>query len=263
MYLLPSLMLHSMVQNYRPLSRKEGREKPLVAVPALIPNRRPQCHFRSPHSTHLLAHSFSTNSHLSPRILKDEALLSLHRTGHPRRSIHDPLDSAGPLLVFLLSTRISWRVHGFLYQDCCGAHSAGRKAERTGEQLYGPCVQSGWSGELGWYDPSYTPLHRPDVIFESLLRYNSSTAVLITDQEYPVRPAFSLLAKIIEEFATAVPQTSYSNPSSIAFPAIHTYLQKYQDPKQADAIMKVQAELDETKIILVCEQSCSHAVSAD
>ena len=29
------------------------------------------------------------------------------------------------------------------------------------------------------------------------------------------------------------------------------YLQKYQDPRQADAIMKVQQELDETKIVLV------------
>lgn len=30
-----------------------------------------------------------------------------------------------------------------------------------------------------------------------------------------------------------------------------SYLTKYQDPKQADTIMKVQKELDETKIVLV------------
>lgn len=29
------------------------------------------------------------------------------------------------------------------------------------------------------------------------------------------------------------------------------YLQKYQDPKQADSMTKIQSELDETKIILV------------
>ena len=29
------------------------------------------------------------------------------------------------------------------------------------------------------------------------------------------------------------------------------YLAKYQDPKQADAMTKIQSELDETKIILV------------
>ena len=81
-------------------------------------------------------------------------------------------------------------------------------------------------------------------------------AVLITDQEYPVRPAFSLLSKILEEFATAVPESSYTptpptSANSLPFPAINTYLVKYQDPKQADAIMRVQNELDETKIILV------------
>lgn len=77
-------------------------------------------------------------------------------------------------------------------------------------------------------------------------------AVIITDQEYPVRPAFSLLTKILDDFTAQVPQTSFSNPSSISFPDINTYIQKYQDPRQADTIMRVQQELDETKIVLVC-----------
>jgi len=75
-------------------------------------------------------------------------------------------------------------------------------------------------------------------------------AVVIADQEYPVRPAFSLLSKVLDEFVTAVPLEQYSDPSSISFPATQSYLTKYQDPRQADNIMKVQAELDETKIIL-------------
>jgi len=74
--------------------------------------------------------------------------------------------------------------------------------------------------------------------------------VIITDQEYPVRPAFSLLTKVLDDFTSKVPQSSYSNPSAISFPEINTYIQKYQDPRQADAIMKVQQELDETKIVL-------------
>ncbi|KIM76856.1 hypothetical protein PILCRDRAFT_77279 [Piloderma croceum F 1598] len=74
--------------------------------------------------------------------------------------------------------------------------------------------------------------------------------VIITDQEYPVRPAFSLLTKVLDDFASKVSQSSYSNPSAISFPEINTYIQKYQDPRQADAIMKVQQELDETKIVL-------------
>jgi synaptobrevin family protein YKT6 len=76
--------------------------------------------------------------------------------------------------------------------------------------------------------------------------------VIITDQEYPVRPAFSLLTRLLDEFTSKVPQSSFSNPAAISFPEITTYIQKYQDPRQADAIMKVQQELDETKIVLVC-----------
>ncbi|KAL9709467.1 palmitoyltransferase [Leucoagaricus gongylophorus] len=74
--------------------------------------------------------------------------------------------------------------------------------------------------------------------------------VVITDQEYPVRPAFSLLTKLLDDFTAKVPQSSFKNPGSISFPDINAYIQKYQDPRQADTIMRVQQELDETKIIL-------------
>ncbi|KAI9457600.1 snare protein YKT6 [Lactarius psammicola] len=74
--------------------------------------------------------------------------------------------------------------------------------------------------------------------------------VIITDHEYPVRPAFSLLSKLLDDFTAKIPQSSFSNPSAISFPDINTYLQKYQDPRHADNIMRVQQELDETKIVL-------------
>jgi synaptobrevin family protein YKT6 len=107
----------------------------------------------------------------------------------------------------------------------------------------------------------------------------SRKAVMITDLEYPYRPAFSLLTKILDEHAPLLAQLpspsaapSLSSASANAFggnpsqnaagglpPAqkgklegtLTAYLSKYQDPKQADTIMKVQKELDETKIVLV------------
>ena len=66
-----------------------------------------------------------------------------------------------------------------------------------------------------------------------------------------MRPAFSLLTKLLDDFTAKVPQSSFSQPSSISFPEAQSYLQKYQDPTQADTIMRVQQELDETKIVLV------------
>ena len=76
------------------------------------------------------------------------------------------------------------------------------------------------------------------------------SGIIITDQEYPVRPAFSLLTKMLDDFTAKVPQSQYSNPSSISFSEIDMYIKQYQDPRQADSIMRVQQELDETKIVL-------------
>ncbi|KAF7368998.1 SNARE protein [Mycena venus] len=69
-------------------------------------------------------------------------------------------------------------------------------------------------------------------------------------REYPVRPAFSLLTKVLDDFKEKVPQDQWANPSAISFPELATYISRYQDPRQADTIMRVQAELDETKIVL-------------
>jgi synaptobrevin family protein YKT6 len=84
--------------------------------------------------------------------------------------------------------------------------------------------------------------------------------VIITDLDYPVRVAFSLLNKILDEFTTKVSRTTWEQkaresrasgkPQLVDFPSIQEHVVKYQDPKQADTIMKVQQELDETKIIL-------------
>lgn len=105
----------------------------------------------------------------------------------------------------------------------------------------------------------------------------ADVAVMITDMEYPYRPAFSLLTKILDEHTTLLNQlpapggapsfgsaNAFSvNPSQANAgglpPAqkgkleatLTSYLAKYQDPQQADTIMKVQKELDETKIVLV------------
>lgn len=114
---------------------------------------------------------------------------------------------------------------------------------------------------------------------------------MITDMEYPYRPAFSLLTKLLDENAgllqhlpnpSAAPSLAAAsasafggNPSQNAAgglpPAqkgklegtLASYLAKYQDPRQADTIMKVQAELDETKIVLVsCRLSFAMLIRA-
>ncbi|ORX44927.1 snare-like protein [Hesseltinella vesiculosa] len=72
--------------------------------------------------------------------------------------------------------------------------------------------------------------------------------VIFTDKEYPSRVVFSLLNKVLDEFLVKFPTDRWQG--TLDFPELASYIQKYQDPKQADTIMKVQNELDETTAIL-------------
>jgi synaptobrevin family protein YKT6 len=79
-------------------------------------------------------------------------------------------------------------------------------------------------------------------------RFDGLSGVLIADKEYPVRVAYSLLNKMLEEFSSRMPSSTWIGP--LVYPPLRDYLHKYQDPRQADTILKVQQELDETKIVL-------------
>ena len=81
---------------------------------------------------------------------------------------------------------------------------------------------------------------------------NGLSGVAITDADYPQRVAFNMLNKIIDEFSAQVSSSLYTtaDPSSYTFTSCQTYLEKYQNPSQADPMTRVQTELDETKVIV-------------
>lgn len=77
-------------------------------------------------------------------------------------------------------------------------------------------------------------------------------AVVIADHEYPQRVAHTLLNKVIDDFETKVDKKYWSvaKEDEIKFPELEEFLVKYQNPREADAMTKINADLDETKIIL-------------
>ncbi|KAM3961513.1 YKT6 v-SNARE homolog [Aphomia sociella] len=83
-------------------------------------------------------------------------------------------------------------------------------------------------------------------------RADNLAGVLISDHEYPNRVAHTLITKILDEFTASVPATNWpnGNEGTIDFPVLPQYLAKYQNPREADALTKIQNDLDETKIIL-------------
>ncbi|XP_065827652.1 synaptobrevin homolog YKT6-like [Oscarella lobularis] len=85
------------------------------------------------------------------------------------------------------------------------------------------------------------------------IRSDNLGGVLIADQEYPQRVAFTFLTKVLDQYTTEFPNGAgrwASTSGSHSWPALDSLLEKYQNPREADAMTKVQADLDETKIIL-------------
>uniref|UniRef100_A0A3P8VLX3 YKT6 v-SNARE homolog (S. cerevisiae) n=1 Tax=Cynoglossus semilaevis TaxID=244447 RepID=A0A3P8VLX3_CYNSE len=91
-----------------------------------------------------------------------------------------------------------------------------------------------------------------DYLCHVYVRNDNLSAVVIADTEYPQRVCFTLLDKVLDEFSRQVDSINWpsGNPETINYKALDIHLAKYQNPKEADAMTKVQAELDETKIIL-------------
>lgn len=85
------------------------------------------------------------------------------------------------------------------------------------------------------------------------VRADNLAAVLISDHEYPRRVAHTLITKVMDEFAAKNPPSTWPALKEVTadFSQINTYLAKYQNPVEADALTKMQNDLDETKIILV------------
>lgn len=84
-------------------------------------------------------------------------------------------------------------------------------------------------------------------------RAEGVSGVIVARESYPDQVAHSLLRKILDEFLTKYPTSSFSGASdgnSFPLPELKEYLIKYQDPNEADNITKVQNELNETKQIL-------------
>ncbi|XP_050049163.1 synaptobrevin homolog YKT6 [Dermacentor andersoni] len=84
------------------------------------------------------------------------------------------------------------------------------------------------------------------------VRSDSLAGVVVSDHEYPSRVAHTLLNKVLDDFASKIPAHTWSSlvESTCQYQGLEAYLAKYQVPTEADAMTKIQADLDETKIIL-------------
>lgn len=76
--------------------------------------------------------------------------------------------------------------------------------------------------------------------------------IVFVDKDYPVRSAFCVVGKVLDDFI-AINGTrwrSATQDSTEANAQLEPALVKFQDPHQADKLAKIQADLDETKVVL-------------
>ena len=71
------------------------------------------------------------------------------------------------------------------------------------------------------------------------------SAVVICDHDYPSRVAFDLIAKILKKYNDNEGSTEKTQEF------LNEVIVSYQQPENIDSIMRVQKDLEETKIVLV------------
>ncbi|KAG8372611.1 hypothetical protein BUALT_Bualt12G0084700 [Buddleja alternifolia] len=81
---------------------------------------------------------------------------------------------------------------------------------------------------------------------------NGLCALGFMDDHYPVRSAFSLLNKVLDEYENTFRDSwkTVQADNAQQWPYLSEALTKFQDPAEADKLLRIQRELDETKIIL-------------
>ncbi|KAG0650466.1 Synaptobrevin [Hyphodiscus hymeniophilus] len=90
-----------------------------------------------------------------------------------------------------------------------------------------------------------------DYTFHAYSRTEGICGIIISDHEYPMMVAHQLLSKVVDEFLTKYPRSTFANSNpTLSFPELKDYMARYQDPKNADTISQVQEELNKTKIVL-------------
>lgn len=91
----------------------------------------------------------------------------------------------------------------------------------------------------------------PHVIFAQASG-DGLVAVAVCDNEYNARVAFTMLGQVLQDFQQTF-RGKYQRPvgdNFIQWPELQNTLTKYQNPEEADKILKIKKEIEETKVIM-------------
>jgi len=84
------------------------------------------------------------------------------------------------------------------------------------------------------------------------VRSDGLASVIVSDSEYPSRVAHTLLSKVMDDFTNTYPPATWATvgEQTAKMTSLGETLRKYQNPSEADPLMRLQKDLDDTKDIL-------------
>jgi len=84
------------------------------------------------------------------------------------------------------------------------------------------------------------------------VRGDNLAAVAVSDHDYPPRVAHTMLIRVMEDFAGQISKAEWTSGQLVGGfnGQLEVYMKKFEDPKQSDAMSRLQNDLDETKIVL-------------
>ncbi|KAI5463252.1 v-snare-like protein [Mariannaea sp. PMI_226] len=90
-----------------------------------------------------------------------------------------------------------------------------------------------------------------DSVFYAYGRKEGICGIVITDSQYPALAAHTLVTNAVHDFLVAHKEETWKNGTpTLQMPKFQEYLTECQDPQKTSSILKIQQELDETKIVL-------------
>lgn len=82
-------------------------------------------------------------------------------------------------------------------------------------------------------------------------RSEGVAGVLVADEDYPKMTAHAVLSKVLDEFVTQNPRSSWQSGRPVAWEKqLQKAVEENRDPNAAGGIGQIQRELDETKVVL-------------
>ena len=86
-----------------------------------------------------------------------------------------------------------------------------------------------------------------------VINRNGLAAIAVMDKEYPSRSAFCVLQKICDDYCDKFGEENWktiTEDDAKGNEGMEEAIKNYQDPMAADKILKIQRELDDTKVVL-------------